>query len=80
MPNAPFKCGFPEYTRAFSKFSAFKFHAYCHRDKKNRIKLDSAGHLKCHFDFCSTKCEDIQGLLHLKSHIIEDSFMTFQTM
>lgn len=77
LPNASFKCGFPECTRAFSKFSAFKSHTFRHKYGKNRTKPDGAGDLTCHIDLCSTKCEDIRGLLlHLKSHITEGKTVT----
>lgn len=77
LPNASFKCGFPECTRTFSKFSAFKCHTYGHKYGKNRTELDSLGDLTCHIDLCNFKCEDIRGLLlHLKRHFTEGKTVT----
>ncbi len=42
-----------------------------------KTKLDRIGDVTCHIDFCSYKCEDIQGLVsHLKSHITEGKTVT----
>lgn len=39
--------------------------------------MDSAGDLTCPIDLCSTKCEDIWGLIfHLKSHFTEGKTVT----
>lgn len=78
LPNATFKCGFPQCTRVFSKFSAFKCHTYGHKFGKNKTKLHKTDDLTCHIDFCSSKCEDIRGLiLHLKNyHITEGKTVT----
>ncbi len=59
------------------QFAAFKRHTYGHKYGIKKTKLDRIGDVTCHIDFCSYKCEDIQGLVsHLKSHITEGKTVT----
>ncbi len=77
VPNADFKCGVPDCSRKFKKYTAFK--ASIFRDHKKRAKKTSvdqlgidASTLVCDIDVCQEKCSDLKNfILHLKSHIKE---------